>query len=109
VRILLDECIDQRFARDLEDHDVSHVRALGWASLGDGALLRRASQEFEVFLTVDRGIAFQQNLSGVSVAIIVLRVKRNTRAHLRPLVPELLRTLEFASAGSVTWLPARPE
>jgi hypothetical protein len=107
VRLLLDECIDQRFARDIPGHDVSHVRALGWASLTNGALLRRAAERFDAFVTVDRGIAFRQDLRGLRLAVIVMRTKRNTRTRLALLVPDLLLALKIAPAGEVTWLPER--
>ena len=104
MKVLLDECIDHRLAREIPGHDVRHVRALGWASLSDGALLRQAAQRFDVFITVDRGIAFQQDVRGLRLAIVVLRVKRNTLARLMPLVPELVRAMTTAPTGTVTWL-----
>jgi hypothetical protein len=79
---------------------------MGWASLDSGRLLRRASTEFDAFVTVDRGVAFQQNLAGLTIAVIVIHVKRNTLATLKPLVPELLEALERAQGGSVTRLNA---
>jgi hypothetical protein len=54
VRILLDECVDRRLAREIVGHDVKTVPELGWAALTNGELLARAAQEFDVFLTVDR-------------------------------------------------------
>jgi hypothetical protein len=64
MRILLDECIDWRLSHDLAGHDVSTVRRMGWASLKNGALLRRAAEGgFDVFVTVDRHLSQQQNLS----------------------------------------------
>jgi len=107
VRILLDECIDHRLARDIAGHDVRHVRSHGWASLDDGRLLRQAAAEFDAFVAVDRGIPLQQNLSGIPIVVVVLRAKRNTRASLKPLIPALLRTLESAKPGSITWLGPR--
>lgn len=107
MRILLDEYIDQRVARDIPGHHVSHVRTPGWASLSDAASLRRAAERFDAFVTVDRGIAFQQNLRELSLAVIVLRARRNTRSRLARLIPDLLRALESTPAGVVTWLDER--
>jgi len=103
----LDECVDRRVARDLPGHEVRHVRAIGWASLDDHELLRRADSAFDIFVTVDRGIAFQQNLSGLTIAVVILRVKRNTRTALAPLLPALLEAMSSAPRGSITWLGDR--
>ena len=108
MRILLDECIDQRLRRDIQGHYVDHVRHLGWASLDDGALLRRAAgAAFDAFVTVDRGFAFQQDLTAIPIAIMILRVKRNTRASLQALLPALLDKLTVAAKGAVTWVERR--
>lgn len=107
MRVLLDECIDRRLARDLPGHEVRHVRAIGWASLDDRELLRRADGIFDIFVTVDRGIALQQNLSGLAIAVVILRVKRNTRTALAALLPALLEAMPSAARGSVTWLGDR--
>jgi predicted nuclease of predicted toxin-antitoxin system len=60
VRVLLDECVPARLAREIPGHAVTTVRRMQWASLNDSRLLRRASEEFDVLLTVDQSIKFQQ-------------------------------------------------
>jgi hypothetical protein len=62
VRIFLDECIDWRLSRDIVGHDVKTARQMGWTAIKNGELLALASGQFEVFVTVDRNLAFQQNL-----------------------------------------------
>lgn len=104
MRVLLDECIDQRLARDLPQHQVDHVRRLGWASLDDGDLLRRASDTHGVFVTVDRGIPFQRSIAELEIAVIVVRVKRNTRSSIVQLLPKLLREIEGSTPGQVAWV-----
>jgi hypothetical protein len=52
MKILLDECVDWRLLRDLGPHDVRTVRQLGWAKIKNGALLKLAAAEFDVFVTV---------------------------------------------------------
>jgi hypothetical protein len=59
VRLLLDECVDRRLARDLVGHSVSTVPRRGWAGIKNGELLALAEKEFDVFITVDRKIATQ--------------------------------------------------
>lgn len=101
LRILLDECVPGRLKRDLPGHHVVTVREHGWASKLDGELLRHAQGEFDVLLTVDRGIVHQQNLAGLQLAIIVLVAFTNNIRVLRLLVPELLDVLRTISTGDV--------
>jgi len=77
VRVLLDECVDWRFARDIVGHDVKTARQMGWTTVKNEALLNLASQHFDVFVTVDRNMSFQQNLESFSIAVIALRAKTN--------------------------------
>jgi hypothetical protein len=106
VKVLLDECVDRRLAGDIEGHDVKTVPDAGWAALTNGELLERAQQEFEAFLTVDRNLPSQQDLSGFSIAVIVLRAPSNRVADLRGLIPQLLAALPVAKRGAVTWIGA---
>jgi Domain of unknown function (DUF5615) len=62
VKVLLNECVDWRLARDLVGHDVKTARQMGWTAIKNGELLALASRQFEVFVTVDRNLSFQQNL-----------------------------------------------
>lgn len=102
MRIFLDECVDRRLARDLAGHEVRTARQMGWTAIGNGELLALASREFDVFLTVDRNLAFQQNVGALTIAVIVLHAPTNRLADLRPLVPQLLAALEAAKPGLAT-------
>jgi predicted nuclease of predicted toxin-antitoxin system len=99
VRVLLDECIDWRLSRDIVGHDVKTTRQMGWASIKNGELLALAAKHFDVFVTVDRNLSFQQHLMSFSMAVVVLRAKTNRLADLRPLLPDLLRAIESAQPG----------
>ena len=101
MRILLDECVDWRLARDIVGHEVRTARQMGWTTIKNGELLALAAKEFDVFVTVDRNLAAQQNLSAFSIAIVVLHARSNRLADFRPLVPKLLRTIEFARPGAI--------
>jgi hypothetical protein len=79
---------------------------MGWATVENGALLTLASQHFDVFVTVDRNLSFQQNLDSFSIAVIVLQAKTNRLADLRPLVPSLLAAIESALPGSAKFIDA---
>jgi predicted nuclease of predicted toxin-antitoxin system len=87
MRVLLDECIDWRLSRDLAAHQVMTARQMGWTSIKNGDLLSLASREFDVFVTVDRNLSFQQNLEVLPIPVIVLSAPTNRLADLRPLVP----------------------
>ena len=63
MRALLDECIDWRLSRDIVGHEVETARQMGWTTISNGELLRLAESEFDVFITVDRNLSFQQNMS----------------------------------------------
>jgi hypothetical protein len=97
VKILLDECVDWRLARDIVGHDVKTARQMGWDTVKNGELLALASKSFDVF--VDRNLSFQQNLGSFSIAVIVLHARTNRLADLRPLVPNLLAAIESAAPG----------
>jgi len=101
VRVLLDECLPKRLRRDLPGHEVSTVSEAGWAGLSNGALLRRAGETFDVFVTVDRNLTFQQNLSNLRVAVVVLVAISNEFEVLRPLMSEVLALLPALARGRV--------
>ena len=101
MRVLLDECVDWRLARDVVGHDVKSARQMGWTTIKNGELLALAAQEFDVFVTVDRNVSFQQNLSLFSIAVVVLQTKTNRLADLRALLPSLLSAIDAATPGVV--------
>lgn len=104
MKLLLDECIDRRLAKDIEGHEVVTVLQAGWAGIKNGELLRLAQAQLDVFVTVDRNLSFQQHLPQFSIAVIVLQAPTNRLKDLRPLVPQLQQTLRTASKGQVTWV-----
>ena len=107
MRVFLDECIDWRLARDIVDHDVKTAGQMGWTTIKNGELLALASQQFDVFFTVDRNLAFQQKLENFAVAVLVLYAKTNRLADLRPLIPNLLAAIESAIPGTVRSIDAK--
>ncbi len=99
MRVLLDECLPRRLKHELPEHDVRTVPEMGWASKSNGELLELAAGRFDAFLTVDRGIQYQQNLSSVRLGIIPMLGPSNDIDDLRPLMPAVNRTLQDLSAG----------
>jgi predicted nuclease of predicted toxin-antitoxin system len=93
MKILLDECIDRRLAREFVDYEVKTVPQMGWAGIKDGQLLILAEVEFDIFITVDRNLSFQQNLPQFDIAVIVLQSLSNRLADLKPLAPKILSVL----------------
>ena len=106
MRIFLDECLDWRLSRDIVGHDVKTARQMGWTMIGNGELLALASKHFDVFVTVDRNMSFQQNIVSHEIAVVVLQAKTNRLADLRPLVPRMLAALGLAKPGAVTRIGA---
>ncbi len=99
MKVLLDECIDWRLARDIVGHEVKTARQMGWAAIKNGELLELASEHFDVFVTVDRNLSFQQNLASLPIAVIVLQARTNRLTELKSLVPGLLAAIESAKPG----------
>ena len=106
MRALLDECVDRRLASDIRGHDFKTVPEAGWAALKNGDLLSRAQHGFDVFVTTDRNLPFQQDLSRFAIAVIVLRARSNRVVDLRHLVTQLLAALPVAKRGEITWIGA---
>lgn len=106
MRVLLDECVPRRLRHELPDHEVRTVVEMRWAGTKDTPLLRKARAEFDVFVTVDRGIQFQQNLSGLGLAVLVLAGKSNDIDDLRPLMPQVRRLLAELSPGGILKIEA---
>ena len=101
MRILLDECLPKRLKGDLAGHDARTVPEMGWASKRNGELLTLEEGQFDVFLTVDRNLSFQNEVHRFTVAVVVLHAKGNRISDLRPLVPELLSVLDAVLPGQV--------
>jgi len=101
MRILLNECIDRRLAKDYIGYEVRTVPQMGWAGIKNGQLLNIAQQGFDVFITVDRNLSFQQNLLSFKIAVIVLKVSSNRLLDLRPLVPKVIAVLSILVDGEV--------
>jgi len=101
MKILLDECVDWRLSRDLVGNEVKTAKQMGWTAIKNGELLALASQQFDAFVTVDRNLSFQQNLTSVAIAVIVLEAKTNRLADLKTLVPKLLLSLQVIRPGVI--------
>ena len=103
MKILIDHCLDWRLVRHLPGHDVQHTGKLGWGALKNGELLRKAEGSgFEVFITSDKNLQFQQNLRNLRLAVVVLDVISNRLEHCVAKCPLLLARLSELKAGTAT-------
>ena len=101
MRLLLDECVPKRLIRELPGHEARTVQDLGWAGIKNGALLRLANGKFDALLTVDQGIEYQQNLSGLSISVVVMMAPSNDVDDLRPLLPGVQEALGKRRPGEI--------
>ena len=102
ARLLLDECVDRRLKRVIPGHRVSTVHELRWSGTADRNLLQRAASDgFDVVVTVDRSMPFQQRIRALPLAVVVLRARSNRYGDLAALVPALLGALETIRPGQV--------
>ncbi len=76
MKVLLDECVPRKLRRELPEHEVLTVTEQGWSGVKNGKLLALAAPEFDLFLTVDQSLKYQQNLKGVDIGIITLSSKK---------------------------------
>ena len=102
MRLLLDECIDRRFAQELPGHDVATVGQMGWTGITNGQLLALAAAQFDAFITIDRNLQFQQNSQRFQLAVIVLRIRSSRLPELQLLAPKILESLTSAERGKAT-------
>ncbi|HYX72930.1 MAG TPA: DUF5615 family PIN-like protein [Nitrososphaera sp.] len=101
MKVLLDECVTRYLRRDFVGHEVLTVEEAGFKGLKNGRLLKAASGQYEVLLTVDQNLQYQQNLKNFAIAIIVLKAKRSTYPMLKPLMPQVLEILEKIKPGEI--------
>jgi len=99
MRLLLDECVPKRLKRELLGHQVQTVQDMGWAGIKNGALLKLADGQFDALLTVDQGIEYQQDLSGLRISVVVMLAASNDVDDLRPLLPGVEQALASLRTG----------
>jgi hypothetical protein len=103
--VLLDEHLPRLLARELPGHDVRTVSAEGWAGVLNGELLRRAEAAgFEVFVTADRALEFQQSLPARGLGFVILETRSTKLDVLRQLAPALRDALEVVEQGQVLYI-----
>ena len=103
MRVLIDECLNWRLGRALRGHFCTSVQRMGWSGIENGELLDKMRQErFDVFITGDRNLQFQQHLPAAGVAVVVLRAGSTRLVETLPLMKEVLEQIESLHPGTVT-------
>ena len=103
MKILIDECVPRKFKRSLSNHDCQTVPEAGLAGKENGELLSIAEERgFKVFVTMDKGFEYEQDLAGRAIALLVLHAKSNQIDDLLPLVPTCLAQLSSIKPGQLT-------
>lgn len=99
MKVLLDECLPKPLKRAFLDHSVSTVPEMGWAGKTNGELLKLAKDKFDVFVTVDQNLQYQQNLEESGIAIILVSIENNRSESFKPLLPKIQQSLQTISRG----------
>lgn len=94
--------VPRSLREQLPGHEVKMVAESGWAGVKNGELLRLAAQRFDVLLTVDRNLEYQQNFLGAEIAVVVVHAPSNDIVALQPLMPRVLEAIPTAPRGKVT-------
>jgi len=102
VLVLLDESLPRQLSLELREFDCHTVGQQKWTGLANGELLRKAKSEgFDVFITADQNLEYQQNLSRSGLAVIIVAARSNRMIDLRPLVPQIKGTIRKIKSGQV--------
>ena len=102
MKILLDECVPRKLAKEFEDHTVETVRSMGWRGIKNGALLQKVTQaKFEAFITVDKNLQYQQKIVDLPFAVILLDSPLTTLVELQKTIPECLNILPEVQPGKI--------
>ncbi len=72
MRIIIDECVPSIVKRGLPERGIVSVQDMGWSGIKNGRLLGLVADEFDVFITSDKNLRFQQNLAVIELAVVVL-------------------------------------
>jgi predicted nuclease of predicted toxin-antitoxin system len=102
MRVLLDEQLDRRL-KPLFDADfyVRTVEEQGWKGTKNGELLRLAQTAFDVFVTMDKSIEYQHNLSLIRLGIVFISARTNRYQDVAPLIPEVNQVLRVLQVGQI--------
>lgn len=101
MKVLIDENLPRKLAGHLKGHECRTVTECGWSARTNGELLSLAEPLFDVLLTLDKNIPYQQDLQSGRIAILIVRARSNRIQDLLPVIPDCLATLECIRPGQV--------
>ena len=101
MRVLLDENLPIDLAAELVGHEMATVTGLSWRGIKNSELRSRAQESFEVLITMDRSLEFQQNIAEFELSILLVLARSNRMVHLRPFVPVILAAIEDSQPGEL--------
>ena len=101
MRVLIDECLPRALKRLLAEHECRTVQEMGWSGKQNGALLLVAEKEFDVLVTVDQGIEYEQNLANRKIALLVFGTRSNQIEDLTSVIPAALSALRDIQSGQI--------
>jgi predicted nuclease of predicted toxin-antitoxin system len=103
MKLLLDENLPHQLRSELPGHDCATVAYMGWGGVENGELLMRAAAAgFAALLTMDSGMQYEQNLTNLPVAVVIIETASNDIDDIRPILPRLLDELQKLSPKQVT-------
>jgi predicted nuclease of predicted toxin-antitoxin system len=100
-RVLFDENMPRKLRHDLAEFDIRTAQEEGWASFRNGELLRRAAERFDVLVTLDHGIEYQQNLTGLRIAVVIVHVRDARLRNVRRLTALIRDAISSVARGEV--------
>jgi hypothetical protein len=87
--------------REIANHEVVTVTEQGWSGIENGELLKLAATEFDIFLTVDQNLSFQQNLKNFDIGIVLMVARNNRLKTLLPLMRAVRTAIDEVKAGEI--------
>ena len=100
-KVLFDENLPRKPRREIPDAVVRTVQEEGWAGFKNGELLHRASGRFDVLLTADQRLRYQQNIRQFAIGVVAIETFDTTLAGLRQLLPQINHAIAIVMPGTV--------
>lgn len=107
-RVLFDENMPRKLRRDLTEFFIRTAQEQGWSSFRNGELIKRAAGEFDVLVTIDQRMRYQQNVARLPIGIVVIEVRDARIVFLRALLPELRAAIAEVTVGEVRAVGSHP-
>jgi predicted nuclease of predicted toxin-antitoxin system len=104
--VLFDEDVPRQLRRDLSEFAIRTVQEQGWSSVKNGELLRTASREFDVLLTADKNLQYQQSIPKFNIGVVVLAARDTRLPSLRSILPQIQYAIATVEPGTVIIVPS---